>query len=464
MSEDSRFAFKAQPADRWVTLILLAAVYGLSSADRFLMSIFTEPIKAEFHLSDSNVGFLTGAIFAIFYVGAALPLGVLGDKWNRRNLVAACLGVFSIMTAVPGIAKGYSTLLLSRIGVGIGEAGYTPIALSLLSDKFIPAKRPGILSLFTVGGTLGAWAGITGAGILESNHNWRFAMVVFGLVGLVLAVLVLLFSRESGRGALEGISVGSERNSTISLLTTLKTCREQRSVLHTIIGITLVSLWGWGLVWWAPAFLHRSFGVSTGEAGTIIGPIHGVVGTVAVLTSAALMFWLAKGDARRPMAFVGWLGALSTLPSIAMVFAPSLSIAVVMLWLFMPMAYVSIGPALATINSGVPPHMRGQVNAIVLAISNFATLAIAPVIVGVLSDVIATHISNPSESVRYALLPLSLTGFWGAYHLWLASRSVAVDLTHVVSLAGLPPPPIAVRSQPFLVEHSGRECKQRTAE
>src|ERR1700733_2066983 len=136
---------------RWYILDMLALVYALNIADRFVMSTLIEPIKAELQLSDSAMGFLTGVALAVFYVSAGLPLATLADRTNRRNLVAVALGAWSIMTSACGFAQGYWQLLLCRLGVGVGEAGGTPSSHSLICDYFSWRQRAFALSVFSIG-------------------------------------------------------------------------------------------------------------------------------------------------------------------------------------------------------------------------------------------------------------------------------------------------------------------------
>jgi MFS family permease len=429
-----------EPRDRWIALILLGLVYAINIADRLLMSILTEPIKVDLHLSDSEVGFLTATIFAVFYVGASVPFGILADKADRRLILAGTAALFSSMTALTGAARGYGMLLLARVGVGIGEAGWSPVALSFLLDKFAVHRRAGVISLYLLGGSLGAWVGASGASYLQGKLDWRGVLYVFGAAGFGLTILLLLFTREPPRGALEEApSVAQPAKS--SFFDALALCVSRRSILHTLIGGNVLSFWGWGIIWWGPAYLTRSFAVPMNQAGALFGPIHGIVGASVVLFSAALMFALAKRDSRVPFWFLAVGAAIATVPTLGIVFGRSVGMVITMYWLFMPMAYVYTGINLATIAAATPAHFRGQTAAIYMATSNFTGLAIAPQFVGLVSDLLAPHLTNPAESLRYALLPLALTGCWGAAHFWIASRSVRHDLDRVSSpTLGVPSP------------------------
>ena len=423
-----------QPADRWITLVLLNLLFGASIGQMAGTAIFAQPIKIEFGLSDSGVVFLISVVYAIVFVVASVPFGILTDKGNRRNLIAFSGALFSIMFALQGLASSYFLLLLTRVGVGVGHAGYGPPAISLVSDKFAPHRRATALSLLILGGSLGAWACFSGGGYLLGRYGWRTTMIVIGLISLAITAITFLVVREPVRGALDGIDNTVQPPPT-TFRETLGFCYSQRSVFHTIMGAVLVNFWGFGLSWWAPALLTRSFDVPAGKAGAIIGPIHGVVGIVSIALSSALLLWLGRGDARKPLWFLAIMGVLTTLPAIAMIFMHSAGGAILMMWLFVPMVYIYSGPSYAAIGTALPPNMRGQATSIVYAVGNLASLAIAPLAVGFLSDLIAPHLSHPAESLRYAMLPLALTGFWGATHYWLASRHIREDNERIATLA-----------------------------
>src|SRR6185436_3791822 len=169
------------PADRWYVLAIMTIVYALNIADRYSISTLIEPIRLELQLTDSGVAFLTGVALALFYVTIGIPIALLADKANRRNILAIALALWSAMTAVCGLAQNYSQLLLARFGVGIGEAGGTPPATSILADKFPAAKRPMALTIFALGACLGAWLGSSVAGGVADKGGWRAAFLALGI-------------------------------------------------------------------------------------------------------------------------------------------------------------------------------------------------------------------------------------------------------------------------------------------
>jgi MFS family permease len=247
---------------RWYVLAILTAVYVSNIANRFVISTLIEPIKAELHLTDSAIGFLTGTSLAIFYTGMGIPLGLLADRMNRRRLIAVSIAIWSVMTAACGAAGSYTQLFLARVGVGIGEAGGTPGSTSMLADLFPFSQRVMATSIFTLGAAGGSMLGGTGGGLIANAYGWRVAFYALAVPGLVLAVLLLLTVSEPARGSLDGAVAAKSP----TLKETLRFIKGQRSLVHALIGATVITYWGWGLLWWTPAFLMRTHRMSIGAA------------------------------------------------------------------------------------------------------------------------------------------------------------------------------------------------------
>lgn len=409
--------------DRWYVLFVLTAVYTLNIADRFVVSTLIEPIKQEFLLSDGAVGLLTGAAMAVFYVAAGVPLGLLADRTSRKRMIVVALTAWSALTAACGLTQSFWQLLVARIGVGVGEAGGTPPSQSLLSDKFPPRARGFAMTLFAVGAAAGAALGSSLGGWISDNYGWRMVLISFGALGLPLALIVALTVREPKRGRLDVV----EPVGTISLGDTLRFVRTQRSLLHILAGSMVVTYWGWGLVWWTPAFLLRSHGFTLSESGATLGLMHGIGGTAVTLATALAMHRLADSPSRKQARFVALTTLAGTIPSIIAYATTSASLAIWMLWLFVPLTYLYIGPTLALAQNLVRANMRSQTCAFVVFVANVANLAIAPLLIGALSDWLGPRLEDPTESLRIILAFTALTGFWGAWHYWAAGASIDAD-------------------------------------
>lgn len=405
----------------WTTLFILTAVYAINIADRYVLSTLIEPIKHEFQLSDASVGFLTGVSLALFYVAAGLPLGALADRTNRKRMIGTAVAVWSTMTVLCGLSSSFWQLLLARIGVGVGEAGGTPPSHSIIADKFRPKLRAFALSVYGIGASVGAWFGASGAGYLNDAYGWRTTLLVFGLCGLPFALLVWACIREPKRVHDEGDSRDIHCDS-ISFRETFHFTLQSRALFHLIAGATVVTFWGWGILWWATSFLVRTYSMSVGEAGAMLGPIHGIAGTAMMVITVLVMLLLRSKPMYQQSSFVAWTTLLGTLFSIALFATNQLQIAHVLLWLFIPITYIYIGPSIGLLQNLYPAGMRAKGSAILLFTANIANLAIAPQLVGLMSDFVAPRISNPAESLRYVLLGCAFTGLWATYHYWACAR------------------------------------------
>jgi predicted MFS family arabinose efflux permease len=413
---------------RWYVLIIMMFAYTINIADRYVMSTVLEQIRLELKLSDGGVAFLTGVSLALFYVTMGIPLSWVADRYNRRNLLAVSITIWSAMTALCGLSQGYMQLLLARIGVGIGEAGGTPSCASIVCDYFPASRRAMALTIFALGAPIGAWLGADMAGAVAGAYGWRAAFLVLGVPGVLLAVVILATIKEPARGQLDLVS----DDETPSLMETLQFMWSQKSAVHVMMGSGISALWGWGLIWFTPTFIQRSYGLDVAQAGGIVGPIHLVMGIAASLLTAWLLARPAFVDPRRIVWLLSGVTAAATIPSFLAYYTNTLSVATLMWWLFIPAIYFYIGPAFALGQNLAPPKMRAMFSAVALLIANGFNLIIAPQGVGFLSDYFAGPSGADAASLRMALLVLAPTGFWAAWHYWMASRTIVTDQKRAV--------------------------------
>jgi predicted MFS family arabinose efflux permease len=409
--------------ERWYVLIMMCLVYTMSIADRYVVSTVLDPIRIELHLTDSGVAWLTGAAFGLFYVVLGFPLSWLIDRKNRRNIVADCLVLWSVMTAVCGLARTSWQFFFARVGVTIGEAGGTPGANSLLSDYFPAHRRAMALTVFALGAPIGAWVGYNVAGAIADHYGWRAVFFALGVPGVLAGLAVWLTVREPRRGCLDAGDDGESP----SVATTMRFLWQQRSAVHVMLGTAVCALWGWGLMFWTPAFLQRTYHMSVGEAGSVTQNMHLWGGGIATLVTGFLMARGGMSDARR----IVWLLAggigIATVASGVVYYTRDLALAKAMLWIFIPAIYFYIGPGFGLLNNLAQCRMRAMFCAMVLFLANLGNLVIAPPLIGALSDWFApNHISN-ADSLRLAMLCLVPTGLWATAHLLLASRDILKD-------------------------------------
>jgi MFS family permease len=410
-------------AERWYVLIMMCLVYTLSIADRYVVSTVLDPIRDELHLTNLGVSLLTGMAFGVFYILLGFPLSWLIDRYNRRKIVAVCLVLWSIMTAVCGLARTSFQFFMARVGVTVGEAGGTPGANSLLSDYFPTARRPMALTLFSLGAPIGAWLGYNVAGAIADQYGWRAVFYALGIPGVLAGAAVWLTVREPARGCLDA---GKDALAP-SVKATLRFMWQQRAGVHTMIGTAVCALWGWGLMFWTPTFLQRTYHLTVGQAGDVTQNMHLWGGGLATLATGWLMARSTMVDARRIVWLLAAGVAIATVASGVVYWTRDLALAKAMLWIYIPAIYFYIGPGFGLLNNLAPCRMRAMFCAMVLFLANLGNLVITPNVIGLLNDWFLRYHLNDADALRLAMLCIVPTGFWAAAHLYLAARDIIVD-------------------------------------
>jgi predicted MFS family arabinose efflux permease len=255
------------------------------------------------------------------------------------------------------------------------------------------------------------------SGTISEHWGWRAAFWVLGLPGVALALLILATVREPARGRLDSPQRLREE---VSFRRTLRYTRLHPTLQHCLIGGSVFTLWSWGLMWWTPSYLIRSHHLTLGAAGDTLSLIHGIGGTIALIATSLFMPFVEKRGPRAVPLFTAIVIGIGTVPSIIAFSTSSTSMAVIMLWVFIPLSYCTFGPIFALVQNAVPAEMRSQAVALLLFFANIANLVIAPQVVGIVSDALAPRYG--AESLRLALLPLTLCGFWAAVHFWIAAH------------------------------------------
>ncbi len=417
---------------RWYVLVMTCLIYMINIGDRYVVSTVLEPIRLELRLNDKGAAFLTGVPLGLFYVTLGIPISWLADRSNRRNILGACVLIWSGFTAACGLSRTYLQFLLARIGVGTGEAGGTPTSNALLADYFPAGRRPMAFTILALGAPLGAWLGADVAGAVARAYGWRAAFLALGVPGVLIGVLVLLTIREPERGRLDAVTVKQRA----SMAESLRFLWRQRAAFHVIMGSGVCSLWGWGLIWWTPTFLMRTYGLDVGEAGAVTGHIHLIGGIVASIATAWLFARPMMLDPRRVCWVLAGGVGLATIPSFVAYWTHSLVFARTMFWLFIPAIYFYIGPCMALVQNLAACHMRSVFAAWSGLCGNVFNLIVAPQLVGILSDWYAGGHATDAASLRFGLLLLAPTGFWAAYHLYLASRTIIEEQQTASDYAG----------------------------
>lgn len=414
------------PFRRWA-VVLLALVYVVNYLDRQVLAILLEPIKQEFRVSDAALGLLIGPTFALFYATLGLPLAWLADRCNRRNLIAACVALFSVMTLLCGMAAQFWQLLLARIGTGVGEAGTGPSSQTIIADLYPPQRRAAAQSVYAAGVNVGLMIAFFGGAWIAQRHGWRAAFVAAALPGLLLALLVRFTLKEPARGASENLSDAGAP----TLRETGAFMRSQRAYRYIVLGTSMSAFSGYGMTAFIPAFLVRSHQLSLTEIGFALAMVLGIGGGLATLASGVCADRLAKRDVRWNL----WVPTLATAVSLpfwpVFLLWPTASGAVLAGILPLALSATWIGPCIAMIQGLAPLRMRAQAAATQLFIGNLIGLGIGPQVVGIASDLLKP--AYGSDSLRYALFTCVLASALSAMCYFTATRTLRGDLARAQS-------------------------------
>ncbi|EED36215.1 major facilitator superfamily protein [Luminiphilus syltensis NOR5-1B] len=430
MSQNPENVSASQPSGyRWLALLMLTIVYTFNFIDRQLLVILSEPIKAELALSDAQLGLLTGFSFAVIYVVAGIPIGHLADRSNRRNIVALSLAFWSAMTALSGLVQNYAQLVLARFGVGLGEAGGSPPAHSMLSDYFPPQQRGTAISVYSMGIYIGILLGYMGGGYMAEAVGWRQAFFVIGIPGVAFAGLLVWWVREPVRGFWEAGVVAEKA----SFAETIATLRQRSSFWWIALAAAFMSLVGYGNGNFMPSYLIRNHGMSVGEVGFVLGLLSGIAGAIGTVLGGVLADKMALWD-RRWYVWLPMLASSLSIPPAAYALLgddPRLIILALLPANILNAMY--LGPCIALGQTLVTPRMRAVASAIMLFIINMIGLGLGPLLVGLLSDYYASGFG--SDNLRYAMLTMLAAGQLGLFFFWLGQRRLLADLDATAALA-----------------------------
>ena len=405
-------------------LVMLTLVYVFNFIDRQLLVILQESIKKELDLSDTQLGLLSGFTFALFYVTMGIPIARLADKGNRRNIVALSLGLWSLMTAFSGLARNYVQLLLARIGVGVGEAGGSPPAHAMISDYFPPEKRATALSFYSSGLYVGILVGFLMGGYLNQQLGWRTAFFVLGIPGIIFSLLFYATVKEPRRGATD--SHAPIANATHSLMHVVRLLYSMKTFVYLSLGGSLHVFCVYGLVNWEPSFLARLHGMKGADIGVALGLILGTTGALGTFVGGLLTDHFGKVDKGWYMKIPGYAVLLSIPFVIGFLFSRDIFFSLICLAVsnFLYSSY--LGPAIAVSHSLVPASMRAITSAIFFLMINLIGLGFGPLVVGMISDLLAPALGV--ESLRWAMSSVVVVSVVSSLLFFASSRKLMADL------------------------------------
>lgn len=402
-------------------LILLMVILAFNFVDRLILGIAMEDIKTELSLTDTQLGFLSGLAFTVFYSVMGIPIARWADRGNRVTIIALTTALWSAAVALCGAAGNYVQLLLIRMGVAVGEAGCIPPAHSLIAESFTRAERPRAVGIYTMGAPLSLVFGYFIAGWLNQLYGWRATFVIMGAPGLILAVIAWWTLREPRA---QSRATPPAQPAFMEIWGTLWSNITFR---HMVLCFAVSFFFNYGMLQWQPAFFIRSYGMGTGEIGSWFALSYGASGLFGNYWGGVMASRYAAHNERlqlRAMAF-GFAGY--GIFSAGVYLAPNKYLAFAALAMATMSLTATNGPFLATVQTLVPSHLRAMSVAILYFIANLVGMGLGPLAAGALSDLMRPHLGD--ESLRYALLMLCPGFLWCMWHLWCASSSVRTDLS-----------------------------------
>ena len=427
-------------------MVLVTMVFN--NIDRTILSILVEPIKSEFTLSDTQMGWLLGPAFALVYTLLALPIGRYADTVGvRRNIVAVCLFLWSLFTCAHAFVSSYAQLFVMRMGVGIGESGGTAPSVSMLADYLPPERRASGISVISIGAVTGMGIGMIAGGYISEQVGWRGAFLAAGIPGVALALLYRLTIREPVRGASEGRQAGEDdfaRNLRALLFDT-------RTYVFILMANAFSLFASMGRNLWEPSFLVRTYDMGQFHAGTwyfLTSPLPSMLG---IFMGGYLADRLGRRDARWYL----WIPAIGQAISVPVLVAfllwpeshrimlPEMlrgtafeAIPVALVWSIFGSILGSFftAPFMSTIQGVSPLRMRAFAAAISTLISTLVGLAAGPLLVGVLADGFAQRFGE--DALRYSLLVPTVAPLLSSVACLAGARFVARDLARAREVDG----------------------------
>lgn len=413
---------------------VLTVAYVLSFIDRTILALLVAPIRADLGISDTQLSLLHGLAFAIFYTTLGIPIALLADRLNRRNIISLGIAVWSLATAVCGLARSFGQLFLARVAVGVGEAALSPAAYSMIADLF-PRERLGrALGLYNVGAFAGAGlafliggaviAAVAQAGAIElpvigEVRSWQLVFFIVGLPGLLVALWVMTLAEPIRQAAATAPGSEGMRQRLGDCLRHMRS--HWRAYTTHLVGFTLIGLVFNATLAWMPTHLIRNHGLATADAAFWIGMALLVMGSSGVLAGGLLTDRLDSRGAGDGAMKVGLLSACLTLPLVAAcTLLPSAAASV---WLYAGLVFATtlpFGAAAAAIQIITPAGMRATASAIYLFLLNLVGLGAGPTLVAMGTDFLFGNDLAVGRSMALvgtlAALPAIGLFFWGLPH------------------------------------------------
>ncbi|MDF1766130.1 MAG: MFS transporter [Gammaproteobacteria bacterium] len=415
----------ANPTYRYLVLGILTVVYISNFVDRQVINVLAAYIIEDLQLTDGQFGMLSGLAFAVIYTVLGIPIARLADLSNRRNVIAASVAIWSVMTAACGFAQNFGQLFAARFGVGIGEAGGSPPAHSIVSDIFPAKQRATALSIYSLGVYGGILVGTVGGAYLVQYFDWRTAFIVVGIPGVFLSLLVRFVIKEPPRGMAEG----RRDVAPPGFFHVMRILASRRSFIHLSFACALHAFVTYGMGNFLPLFLGRVHSMPILDVGLYYGLIAGVGGLLGTFAGG----WLSDrmADKRDDKAWYVWVPFISTLAAIPFALIS---------FLLMPDGYSAafsyfipvffgglyLAPCIAATHFLVGIRMRAMASAILLFVLNLIGLGLGPMMTGLVSDWLTP--AYGVDALRYAMSLTVLVNLWCAFHYYRATKTIREDI------------------------------------
>jgi predicted MFS family arabinose efflux permease len=416
------------PPYAWYVLALLLAAYTFNWMDRYVLVILIEPMKADLHLSDTVIGLVGGFAFAVIYSVAGIPIARWADRGNRRSIIVLGVSVWSAMTFCGGLARNAIQLVTARLGVALGESACSPTAHSLISDYFPVGRRATALSVYQIGITTGIALGLAIGGWANDRYGWRYAFMIVGLPGLLLALLISQTVREPARGQSEQGADTAAR----SLRDTLAVMISRKSFLAYAVALGLCSFADTAFEMWSPAYLMRVYHLSSAYVGSRTGLLEAIAGLSGTLAGGVIADRLGLRDPRWYL----WVPVISVtllIPSIFLFLTAGVDTVFVFYFFSMFIAGSYMGPVVGLTQRLMPVRMRALAASIQFLILNLLGPGAGVSSVGILSDALASRYGV--LSLRYALIISLSAAIAGIALFAFAAQRLPRDLKMMQSVA-----------------------------
>jgi len=402
----------------WLVLIMLMTTYSFSWMDRFLLVILVDPISRDLHVSNTQIGLLTGFGASLLYSLAGFPIARMADRKSRSTIISSVLGIWSGLTTLTALVSSFFGLALTRFGIAIASAGCSPAAYSLISDYFPAVRRGTAIAIYSLGISIGTWAGLSLGGYAADTFGWRTAFMLLGLPGFAFAVFMAFAMKEPVRGRFDEKSAETDRH--YSTADAARFFLRNRAFLGIAFGFGFISCATSAFENWIPTYLIRARGLSATEVGAVSGLFQGLTGIGGALAFGILTDRLAQRD-KRWYLWVPLLCAAIAGPLIVLFFQlpKSWSYGCYFLIEFCVSGYSA--PLFAAGQMLLPPRLRALGMAAILFVLNVIGQGLGPFLTGFLSDVIGG--TGPAGGLGAAIMLMQIIGLLGAASLLMANKT-----------------------------------------